>query len=396
MPDPKYDIVFEGRFVEGADPERVRAFLSRIFKIGREDGAKFFSGRRVVIKKGVDLPTAHHYKNLMRKAGAACRLVPQDAPLAGLPEPPPPPKPPPAGNAGRGAVAGGVEPDGPVGIGARLKSINAESIRSRVRNGLLRRGSDTDGGWKGKGLRFLGRNRRLQILGAVLAAVVVVSVAAFWPGGKPMPADDATLETFVADFKAGLLAIKTGRSRAIAHMKVAKAAIEGMGYDYDKTLLFWHFNRSLADDPRRRAIRDDYLIGPLKVLFELDAGQLKPFMAPETYATLEDTLGIGEHITLQSIRMLRECAQGDTRVPHEALVAGLQKFDIVVDGSFPEIAVEEAFYGLRHHGLIQISTRRDWKIKRVELEILDLEGIATQEKKLQQLASMSAHYAPRP
>lgn len=225
-----------------------------------------------------------------------------------------------------------------------------------------------------------------------LAVVVAVSVAAFWPGGQPMPADAAILETFVADFKAKLLEIETGRSRAVTHVRVAKAAIEDMGYDYDQTLLSWYFNQSLTIDDRRREIRNDYLISPLKVLFELDADQLKPLMAADTYATLADTLGIGEHITLPSIDMLRTCARGETLITHEALVTGLQKFGIVVDGDFPEIAVEEAFYGLSQNGLIRITTQREWKAKRVELEILKPAQIADQEKKLRQLEGMYVQY----
>ena len=115
-------------------------------------------------------------------------------------------------------------------------------------------------------------------------------------------------------------------------------------------------------------------------------------MAAETYATLADTLGIGEHITLPSIEMLRACARGKTLVTHEALVAGLREFGVVVDGDFPEIAVEEAFYGLSLNGLIRITTQREWKTKQVEVEILDPARIADQEKKLRQLESMYAQY----
>ncbi|MGD8243514.1 MAG: hypothetical protein PVF59_11835, partial [Desulfobacterales bacterium] len=142
-------------------------------------------------------------------------------------------------------------------------------------------------------------------------------------------------------------------------------------------------------------IRNVYLIGPLKDLFELDAARLKTLMAEETYGALENTLGIGEHITLESILMLKACARGARLVPHEALVAGLQQYDIVVDKDYPEISIEEAFYGLRQNGLIEIHKRREWKTKRITIEILDQDEIAAQEIRLRELARLSAQYVPR-
>jgi hypothetical protein len=178
-------------------------------------------------------------------------------------------------------------------------------------------------------------------------------------------------------------------------VKIAKATIEDMGFDYDKTLLYWQFNPALSEDPHQRQIRNVYLIGPLKDLFELDAARLKTLMAEETYGALENTLGIGEHITLESILMLKACARGARLVPHEALVAGLQQYDIVVDKDYPEISIEEAFYGLRQNGLIEIHKRREWKTKRITIEILDQDEIAAQEIRLRELARLSAQYVPR-
>ena len=210
-----------------------------------------------------------------------------------------------------------------------------------------------------------------------------------------MPADAATLEAFTAGFNRELLQVKTGRSRAVTHAYIARHVIEDMGYDYDQTLLDWYFNRALPQDDRRQTVHDEYLIGPLKILFELDAGQMKALMAPETYAALEEALGIGEHITLRAIRLLRECAQGATQVSHEAIMAGFHKFGIPVEPDYPEIAVGEAFYGLRYNGLVQIHKRREWKTKRVELEILDRAQIADQEQRLRRLENMYARYTRR-
>ncbi len=397
MQNPKYDIVFEGRFVEGAEPARVRALVGSIFKMGREDLEQFFSGRRIVFKKGVDLPEAHRFKNLMRKAGVACRLVPQDVILTDGIEPHPlgqtrPPAMEPACDHDEDETSADINTRTPARMRTRWKHLQSINGVRPWCNHLVRLGA----GLKTAFIRRKpGRIGKLLVLLAVLATVVTVGVAAIWHKADPMPTDAATLEAFSAGFNAELMEVKTGRSRAVTHATIAKQVIEDMGYDYDQTLLYWCFNRELPQDARWQSIRDDYLIGPLNILFELDADRMKSIMAPDTYAAFEETLGIGAHITLHSIRLLRECAQGATQVSHEAIMAGFYKFGIPVEPDYPEIAVGEAFYGLSNLGLVKIHKWREWRTKRVELEILDRAQIAEQERKLLQLEKMYARYTRR-
>lgn len=400
MENRKYDIVFEGQFVEGADPERVRTLLGKILKISRQDVARVCSGRRIVIQKQLDLADAHRIKGLMRKAGAVCRLLPRKTaeadsrgPSAAPPDRQPQPKPPPTTD--KAPAATDSDLDTPEGFGAWLKNLKAEGLRERLYTGLALFGSRLKSVWTDGRLPVWWRRRRLPVIAGALLAVVLIIAVVVWQDSAWMPVDAATREAFVAGFNTRLLDIREGRSRAITYVKVAKATIEDMGFDYDKTLLYWQFNPALSEDPHQRQVRDVYLIGPLKDLFELDAARLKTLMAEETYGALENTLGIGEHITLESILMLRACARGARLVPHEALVAGLQQYGIVVDKDFPEMSVEEAFYGLRQSGLIEIHKRREWKTKRVTLEILDQDEIAAQEMRLRELARLSAQYVPR-
>ncbi len=373
MPNPKYDIVFEGRYVEGADPVRVRALISEIFKVGREESRRLFSGRSFVIKKGVDLPEAHRFKNLMRKAGAACRLVPQDVTLTD-----------PTSQADRletngdaGGSGDGERPSGLIQPGTR-----PQSDKPKEKKRLVKASS-----WPGTT-----RGRSLTLLLAALALLVAASFAVPWNGSGPMPADSATLQRFVSSFNTGLLAIKAGRSRAVTQIEVAKAVVEDMGYDYDQTLLAWRFNRALTRDTRHRTIGEDYLLGPVRTQFELDPRALRTFLAPATFAAMEKVESVGAHITLQSIELLRECARGRDWVPHEALTAGLGKFNVPFDPQFPEISIEEAFYGLRFNGLVQIHKQREWKTDWVELEIVDRDEIADQERRLRWLEGMYAQY----
>ena len=401
MKNPKYDIVFEGQFVEGADPERVRTLLGKMLKISHQDVVRICSGRRIVIQKQLDLADAHRFKGLMRKAGAVCRLLPRktaegdsrdpgEAPPARQPQPMPHPV------TDKAPAAPDIDADTPEGFGAWLKNLNIKGLRGHLRTGLALCGSRLKDVRLDERLTVWWRRRRRRVLAGALLAAVLIIVAVVWQDDAWMPVDTATREAFVAGFNTRLLDIREGRSRAITYVKVAKATIEDMGFDYDKTLLYWQFNPALSEDPHQRQIRDVYLIGPLKDLFELDATRLKTLMDEETYGALENTLGIGEHITLESILILKACAGGARRVPHEALVSGLQQYGVVVDKDFPEISVEEAFYGLHQNGLIEIHKRREWKTKRVTLEILDQDEIAAQEMRLRELARLSAQYVPRP
>ncbi len=72
---PQYDIVFEGRITPGASPEAVQARLAALFKTDAKAIARLFSGRRYVIKKGLDTETARKYQHVLEKAGAVCELV---------------------------------------------------------------------------------------------------------------------------------------------------------------------------------------------------------------------------------------------------------------------------------------------------------------------------------
>ncbi len=77
MDDRRFDIVFAGQIVEGADPTQVQERLAVLFKMGREAIQDLFSGRRYAIKKDLDRATAQRYQAALAKAGALCELAEQ-------------------------------------------------------------------------------------------------------------------------------------------------------------------------------------------------------------------------------------------------------------------------------------------------------------------------------
>lgn len=84
-----YGVVFAGRLCEGVAPETARANLARLLRI--DDAARLdrlFSGKPVVIKKGLDAAQARRYEQALRQAGVVCELrraTPASAPAPATP-----------------------------------------------------------------------------------------------------------------------------------------------------------------------------------------------------------------------------------------------------------------------------------------------------------------------
>lgn len=65
-----YEIAFSGALVPGAALEQVKANLARLFQADEKRIEALFSGRRVVIKTGLDAASAEKYRATLERAGA--------------------------------------------------------------------------------------------------------------------------------------------------------------------------------------------------------------------------------------------------------------------------------------------------------------------------------------
>jgi hypothetical protein len=73
--DQQFAVVFKGKIADGADPAQVRANLAKLFKADAARIEAMFSGKTVVVKKGIDEDTAKQYKAVLAKAGAVAAVV---------------------------------------------------------------------------------------------------------------------------------------------------------------------------------------------------------------------------------------------------------------------------------------------------------------------------------
>src|SRR5690606_34250929 len=87
----RYEIAFSGQLAPGATLEQVEANLARLFQADAQRIAMLFSGRRVVIKQGLDYAAVEKYREAMARAGAIAevRALPVEVEEIELAPPPP-------------------------------------------------------------------------------------------------------------------------------------------------------------------------------------------------------------------------------------------------------------------------------------------------------------------
>jgi len=81
-----YRVVFEGEILEGSQVQEVKRALAKLYNSGEDQIERFFSGKRLAVKKDVDYETAMKYVKAFERAGAVCR-VEELEPHAGLEQP---------------------------------------------------------------------------------------------------------------------------------------------------------------------------------------------------------------------------------------------------------------------------------------------------------------------
>ncbi|MDH3221196.1 MAG: hypothetical protein OEO19_16830 [Gammaproteobacteria bacterium] len=76
MSDQLFEVAFSGAVSAGANPDEVKARVGKMFNADADKLAQLFSGKRIVIKKNIDLATAAKYRTALNRAGAECEVQP--------------------------------------------------------------------------------------------------------------------------------------------------------------------------------------------------------------------------------------------------------------------------------------------------------------------------------
>ena len=82
MPEDRYNIVFAGVLLGGADAAEARARLGGTFRLDSAQLDNLFSGRPIVVKRDVDLMTATRFQQAFLAAGARAEIEAVGVPAA--------------------------------------------------------------------------------------------------------------------------------------------------------------------------------------------------------------------------------------------------------------------------------------------------------------------------
>ncbi len=85
MSESLFEVVFQGKLVDGFAVTDVKANVARLFKATPQQIEHMFLGKRVVIRNQLDQETALKYQVLLRKNGAVCQVEPMQSAAAPTP-----------------------------------------------------------------------------------------------------------------------------------------------------------------------------------------------------------------------------------------------------------------------------------------------------------------------
>lgn len=76
-----FEVVFHGQVRPGVDTVQARTRIGQLFQVDERQLDMLFSGRRIVIKQGLDEAAADKYRQAIERAGALCDVQPGSAPV---------------------------------------------------------------------------------------------------------------------------------------------------------------------------------------------------------------------------------------------------------------------------------------------------------------------------
>jgi len=71
----QYNLIFQGKIIDGASLDEVKSNIARLFKADAEKTATLFSGKTIVIKKNLDSESTKKYLAILKKAGAVIQAI---------------------------------------------------------------------------------------------------------------------------------------------------------------------------------------------------------------------------------------------------------------------------------------------------------------------------------
>ena len=422
MADQQYQVVFRGEIAPDTRIEVVKANLAKLFKTDDARIEHLFSGKAIVLKKGLSREDGERYRSLIEQAGALCEVIPLSltrppSPLANKDTPEKP-------ESSRkidhrqaistednGATATPNLKQRAAAIKEKAKAVQAGELQQTL--GAIRekvRGIDTGkagrkvsslvGGATASvtsdlrkgGIAALKQNKIVWAGAGVTLFIIVALVMMMGGSTKPMPIESKVFDAFAKQYHREVRNADFTNAGTTVLIGVAREVVEDMGYDYDRTLLFWLFKKDLVESNGGMPIYTNILVDPVAVAVAADLSGIGELIAPETRQIFKISAALPLSVDLSSIKIIKACPVTGNLLKHDDLLRVLKENAASVDFSQPDLAIANAFFGLDRAGLIKIHRRWEKQDQFSDIEILDLGALNAVEEKLEYLAELEKKF----
>lgn len=417
MADQEYHVIFRGEHLPDWPVESVKGNLAKLFKADEARIETLFSGRPITIKRGLSREEGQRYRLLFERAGAVCDVVPAPPGAssstatkpgivsgAGGPTRHQPHRP---GSSPedqsthpRAAKKQENPSDQPRGPEPRLDTLRRkvreidpeaagekaaalfQSIATSVRSGIAKNGLR---GWKGGKL----------IGGALIGGVFLIAIVLLLgSASKPMPIEREVFDKFAEQYYREIRKGDLAGAGTMLLVERAREVIDAMGYDFDRTLLYWLMNKGQVEAQGGFDIYRTMLVEPVAVAVSAGLSGIEEHVAPETQRVFETVATIPPGVDLEALRLIQACPSDGHRLKHDDLLTVLEKNGIPIDAGQPDLTIADVFFDLERAGFVKIHRRWENDVQFSDIEVLAPEDMRRTEQQLTYLADIKAQVEP--
>lgn len=422
MADQQYQVVFRGEIAPDTRMEEVKANLAKLFKTDDARIERLFSGKAVVLKKNLQQEDGERYRILIEKAGALCEVVP--LPLKS--PPPPPPVDNELSEKRNDSKKAGIHQTIPkednetatsnlkqkaAAVREKVKAVQVGelqetlgTIREKVQeidareagrkvSSLVEGAASVHSDLKKGGMAALKKNKTIWV-GAGAAICIIVALAMMLGGGtKPMPIEKRVFDAFANQYNHDVRKAEFANAGTTKLIGLAREVTEDMGFDFDRTLLFWLLRKDLVESQGGMPVYTNILVEPVAVAVAADLSGIGDLIVPETRQIFKIAAEVPSSADLSAIKMVKACPVTGNLLKHDDLLQVLKENAVPFDASQPDLAIADAFIGLEGAGLIKIHRRWENDDQFSDIEILDMGALNAVEEKLEYLNKMKVKSA---
>jgi hypothetical protein len=372
----QYRVAFSGQIKQNADLNSVKIQMSKMFKRDMATIDRLFSGKKIVIQKNLTLERAKKIKSALSSIGAVSEIV--SPPLESQKESKPLQATQRFEQAKKAAQKGLMKVQQKVEkvdfkntkerIKDKINTLPVDEMRGRLGDVKTSIRSDLNSG----GASALYKNKIVMASVGILFGILIMGFFLFGGSDKGrMPTDLETIQKFLTKIDRASRKIELGGITIIDRIKLVKKVVEDMGYDFDKTALYFTFHTELGFNPNTEPLVTNFFATPVSAAYMDDPKGLKKVVGEDTFSFWEANSMNEAGVSLESIQIYNECPKQGNIMKHEDLVGILKKRGVNVDDKYPAMAIYDKFFAMKVGKLVKIHSRNENGIEKNDIEILD-------------------------